>query len=218
MCYTTQSVTHCTTYTTLHNLYHTTQLVPHCTTTTTTNHCSLSDHYSSTDHCPLYQNTHQHVHSTCTDQYVSHINQLSKFEFAHQAQSTWVKPTTHTAHPIWVKPTAHKATCANPTQLNKPVPNSESVADNLYTLITAKSCLYTNKSFHYHTLLMYIIVHLIIHNYWTSNYALLSLNIRHASSCIIIIGIHHSHRVCILIIISVCIVYASSTSSIHHSA
>ena len=77
-------------------------------------------------------------------------------------------------------------------------------------------CLYTSKflittgqvgqSSHVH-----IIVHLIIHNYWTSNYALLSLNIRHASSCIIIIGMHHRHRVCIIII-----EYASSSSNIHH--
>ena len=60
-----------------------------------------------------------------------------------------------------------------------------------------------------------IIVHLIIHNYWTSNYALLSLNIRHASSCIIITGMHHHHRVSILTI-----KYTSSSSQsascMHH--
>ena len=69
---------------------------------------------------------------------------------------------------------------------------------SFYCRSSAESSLYTNKSFHCHTLLMYIIVYLIIQNYWTSNSSLLSLNIGHPSSCIIIIG------------------YAYSSSNMHH--
>ena len=61
-------------------MYYAAQFLPHCTTTATTNHCSSSDHYSSTDHCPLYHTAHQPVQSSCTNQFVSHINRLSQFE------------------------------------------------------------------------------------------------------------------------------------------
>ena len=135
------------TYATLHNLYHTAQPVPHCTTTATTNHCSLSNHYSSTNHCPLYHNTHQPVQSTCTNQFVSQINQLSQSESAHQTQSPWVKPTAHTTHPIWVKPTAHKATCANLSQLYQdacvPVPNQSYICVNLIKCFDSQPTLLT---------------------------------------------------------------------------
>ena len=65
---------------------------------------------------------------------------------------------------------------------------------HLYCWSSTATSLYNDNSFHFHTLLMYIIVHLIIHNDWTSNSTLLSLNIRHALSCIIIIGMHHQHQ------------------------
>ena len=43
--------------------------------------------------------------------------------------------------------------------------SNQTVADNICTVITRKSSMYTNKSFDYHTMLMYMTVHLIIHNY-----------------------------------------------------
>ena len=55
---------------------------------------------------------------------------------------------------------------------------------------SVESSLYAEKSFHCHTLLMYIIVHLIILNYWTRNFAMFSVFTKQ-KACIVM---HHHHR------------------------
>ena len=62
------------------HMYYIAQYIPHYKTTAITNQCSSSNHYSSTDHCPLYHTAHKPIQSICTNQYVSHIKQLSNSE------------------------------------------------------------------------------------------------------------------------------------------